>query len=202
MSVYISDVKYIIMSWPIEQGRLDIFRLGVLWQDDVVGLLALDIGVQVDDLDAHFKVVEQCHHLNLIGLFVDLFNLSLTEELYGNLVFYKSFIEDRVVFHFSRGEEAHHQYKVVREFWVTKENKDIFQPFDLIVIDFLNEHFQHVFEDESLEVGLEEEFFRCLQFSLHFILEGIVILNVDGLEYAESECTIEAATVTSCLPIV
>ena len=108
-----SSIEDIIVSGTVQQGSLYILGLGRLRQDHRVGLFALDVGVQVDDLDAHLQVVEQSHDLDLVGLLVDLFDLGLAEELNGDLILNESFIKDGVILEFSRSEEAHHQDEIV-----------------------------------------------------------------------------------------
>jgi hypothetical protein len=101
------------VSWSVEQGGFYIFFWGGLGEDDCVGFFAFHAGVEVDDLDADFEVVQQSHHLYLVCLFVDLFDLGLAEEFDGDAVLDEGLVEHCVVLQLSRGEEAHHQDQVV-----------------------------------------------------------------------------------------
>ena len=107
MCVYRS-IENIIVSWSVEQGGFYIFLWGGLGEDDCVGFFAFDVGVEVDDLDADFEVVEQGHDLYLVCLFVDLFDLGLAEEFDGYAVLDECLVKHCVVLQLSRGQEPHH----------------------------------------------------------------------------------------------
>ena len=48
-----SSIEDIIVTGPVEKRCLHILGLGRLGKNDGVSLLALDVGVEVDDLDAY-----------------------------------------------------------------------------------------------------------------------------------------------------
>lgn len=96
-----SSIENIIVSGTVQQGSLHILGLGRFRQDDGVGLLALDVGVQVDDLDAHLQVVQQSHDLDLVCLLVDLLHLGLAEELDGDLILDEGLVKDSVILQLS-----------------------------------------------------------------------------------------------------
>jgi hypothetical protein len=125
------------MSWSIEKGGLDIFGLDRFGEYNSIGLLAFDIGIEVDDFYSYFQVVQQCHYLNLICLFINLLHFSLAEEFDRQLVLDKGLIEDRVIFEFSRGEKPHHEYEIVRDGGITKDGDDIIHSFYLDIVEFL-----------------------------------------------------------------
>lgn len=96
-----SSIENIIVARAVEKCSLHILGLGGFGKDDRVCLLALDIGVQVDDFDADFEVVEKSHDLNLVCLLVDLLHFCLAKELDGQLVFNEGFIKHRIILEFT-----------------------------------------------------------------------------------------------------
>jgi hypothetical protein len=67
--------------WTVQQSRSHLLRLGTLWQQHGCGFLVLDVGIEVEDLDCHVKVVEEGHDLDLVGFLVEGLDLGLAEEL-------------------------------------------------------------------------------------------------------------------------
>jgi hypothetical protein len=113
------------VSGTVEQSRLRVLGLRRLGKDNRICLLALDIGVQVDDLDADFQVVQQRHDLDLVCLLIDLLNLGLAEELNGYFILNEGLVEDCVILEFSGGEEAHHEYEVVGNGGIAEHGDDV-----------------------------------------------------------------------------
>jgi hypothetical protein len=96
-----SSIENIIVTGTVEECRLHILGLSGLGKNDCVRFLALDVGVQVDDLDTDFEVVEKCHNLNLVCLLVDLLHFRLAKELDGQLVFNEGLIKHRIILEFT-----------------------------------------------------------------------------------------------------
>jgi hypothetical protein len=52
-----NSIENIIVAGAVEQRRLHILGLGRLGQNNCIGLLAFDVRVEVDNLDADLEVV-------------------------------------------------------------------------------------------------------------------------------------------------
>jgi hypothetical protein len=129
-----SSIQDIIVSGAVQQSSLHILGLGRFGQDDGVCLLALDVGVQVDDLDAHLQVVQQGHDLDLVCLLVDLLHLRLAEELNGDLILNEGLVKDSVILQLPRGEEAHHQDEIVGNGGVAEHGDYVVQRLQLDIV--------------------------------------------------------------------
>lgn len=101
------------MSGTIEEGSFHFFRLGRFGKNDLISFLALDVGVQIDDFDAHFQIVQQRHNLNLVCFLIHLLNFELAEDLHRQFVLDEGLVENRIVLQLSRSQETHHEDQVV-----------------------------------------------------------------------------------------
>ena len=69
------------MARSVEQSGSHLLGFGTFGEQHHRGLLAVHVGIQVEDLDGHFQVVEQGHNLDLVGLLVKGLHFCLAEVL-------------------------------------------------------------------------------------------------------------------------
>lgn len=151
------------MSRPVEETSCDVFWLCALGQDHRIGLLTAHVGVKVDDLDAHLQIVEERHYRDLVGLLVQGLHLGLAEEFDGQPIVDEGLVENGVVLELPRSEESHDQNDIVRDGSIAEDADNVLDGGNLDVIKFLDQKFQHVFEDDPLETGLQQEGLGLLQ---------------------------------------
>lgn len=93
--------------------------------------------------------------MNLIGLFVHLLDLHLTEHVNGQLVLNESLIQERVILHLSRSQKPYHQDQIVRDIRIPEYFQHIFCAFNVRIIQLLEEELLHILENDSLEFGFD-----------------------------------------------
>lgn len=97
------------MARTIEEFANNVGLLTGLGQYNLIGFL-IQIGIQIDDLNANAQIIQQCHNLYLVSFFVDWLNFELAECLRWHLVVNEGLVQERVVPDLPRRYESQHQH--------------------------------------------------------------------------------------------